>query len=93
MTPRVRAQSVTVREIGPMVSVDQLAPSTPALLTRPQVGRMPTRPQLAAGPRMEPPVSSPNDVAQRKPAVAEPLPVLDVPGLRAVSQGLRAGPK
>ena len=71
MTPNVSAQSVTVREMGPMVSVDQLAPSTPARLTRPHVGRMPTRPLLAAGPRIEPPVSSPRDVAHRNPAVAD----------------------
>src|ERR687895_2229659 len=89
----VKAQSETVREMGPMVSMDQQAPSTPYRLTRPQVGRSPTRPQLAAGPRMEPPVSSPREVAQRKVAVAAPEPVLEVPGLRSRSHGLRAGPK
>ena len=42
---------------------------------------------------MDPPVSSPRDVAHRNPAVADPEPVDDVPGLRSRSQGLQAGPK
>ena len=92
MAASVWAQSVTVREMGPAVSIDQLAPNTPCRLTRPKVGRMPTRPQKAAGPRMLPPVSSPREVAQRNAAVAAPEPLLEVPGLRPVSQGLRGRP-
>ena len=72
--------------------MDQLAPKTPWRLTRPKVGRMPTSPQNAAGPRMLPPVSSPREVAQRKADVAAPDPLLEVPGLRSVSQGLRGRP-
>ena len=75
-----------------MVSNDQPAPSTPKRLTRPQVGRRPTKPQLAAGPLIEPPVSSPSEVAHKRAAVAAPDPVLETPGLRARSQGFRAGP-
>ena len=41
---------------------------------------------------MEPPVSSPREVAQSRAAVAAPEPVLETPGLRSKSQGLRAGP-
>ncbi len=86
------AQSATVREMGPTVSMDQEAASTPWRLTRPQLGRMPTSPQKAAGPRMEPPVSSPREVAHRKAAVAAPEPLLEVPGLRDRSQGLCGRP-
>ena len=42
---------------------------------------------------MEPPVSSPKEVAQRKAAVAAPEPLLDVPGFRDRSQGLWGVPK
>ena len=38
-------------------------------------------------------MSSPKDVAQRWAAVAAPEPVLDVPGLRSRSHGLRAAPE
>ena len=92
MAASVCAQSVTVREIGPAVSIDQLAPNTPWRLTSPSVGRIPTNPQNDAGPRMLPPVSSPSDVAHRNVAVAAPEPLLDVPGLRRVSHGLRGRP-
>ena len=90
--PMVRAQSETVLDIGPIVSIDQQAPSTPYLLTLPHVGRRPTRPQLAAGPRIDPPVSSPNEVAHKNPEVAAPEPVLEVPGFLSMSQGFLAGP-
>src|SRR5919106_3374486 len=92
MAPKVIAQSKTVRERGPTVSMDQEAPNTPYRLTLPQLGRMPTSPQKAAGPRMEPPVSSPREVEHRKAAVAAPEPLLEVPGLRDRSQGLRGRP-
>ena len=92
MASSVLAQSTTVREIGPAVSIDQLAPNTPCLLTNPSVGRMPTKPQNAAGPRMLPPVSSPSEVAHKKAAVAAPDPLLEVPGFRRVSQGFRGRP-
>ena len=48
----------------------------------------PVMPQHAAGMRMEPPVSSPKEVAQRQAAVAAPEPLLEVPGFRSRSQGL-----
>ena len=92
MASRVMAQSDTVREMGPAVSIDHAAACIPYRLTRPQVGRMPTRPQKVAGPRMDPPVSSPREVAHRKAAVAAPEPLLEVPGLRSRSQGLRGRP-
>ena len=59
-------------------------------LTRPQVGLRPTNPHQAAGPRTEPPVSSPREVAHRKAAVAPPEPLLEPPVNRSRSQGLRA---
>ena len=42
--------------------------------------------------RMEPPVSSPKEVAHRKAAVAAPEPLLEVPGLRDKSQGFLGRP-
>ena len=88
----VIAQSCVVREIGPTVSIDHDAPNTPYRLTRPQLGRIPASPQKEAGPRMDPPVSSPSDVEHRKAAVAAPLPLLDVPGFRDRSHGFRGRP-
>ena len=40
---------------------------------------------------MEPPVSSPRDVAHRNAAVAAPEPLLDVPGFLEVSPGITRG--
>ena len=79
MAPRVIAASYTVLEIGPTVSILQTPRITPYRLTRPQLGRMPTSPHQVAGNRIEPPVSSPNDVAHRKAAVAAPEPLLEPP--------------
>jgi hypothetical protein len=92
MAPRVIAQSAVVLEMGPAASIDQEAASTPYLLTNPQVGRIPTNPQKDAGPRMDPPVSSPREVAHKKAAVAAPDPLLDVPGFRDKSHGFRGRP-
>ena len=63
----------------PAVSWDQTAGMTPYMLTRPQEGRSPTQLLLAAGRRMDPPVSSPKAPAQRPAAVAMPDPVLEPP--------------
>src|SRR4029450_781458 len=90
MACRVRAQSSTVRERGPMVSMDHRQGRSPCRLTRPQVGLRPTNPHQAAGPRTEPPVSSPREVAHMKAAVAPPEPLLEPPVNRSRSQGFRA---
>ena len=73
-----------------MVSMDHMPGLRPCRLTRPQVGLRPTNPHQAAGPRTEPPVSSPREVAHRKAAVAPPEPLLEPPVNRSRSQGLRA---
>ena len=70
---------------GPRTGHDPIAADpTP---TGPQAAR----PHQAAGRRIEPPVSSHNDVAHRKAAVADPEPALDPPVNRSRSHGLRLG--
>ena len=66
MALRVIAASSTVLEIGPIVSIDQTPRIRPWRLTLPQLGLRPTIPHQAAGPRIEPPVSSPRELAQRE---------------------------
>ena len=89
MAWKVRAQSSAECEIGPTVSIDQETPATPRRLTSPHVGRRPVSPLQAAGIRVDPPVSSARDVAQRNAAVAAADPLLEMPGFRDRSQGLR----
>ena len=60
--------------------------------TVPYVGFTPTRPHNAAGWRMLPPVSLPNEAAAKPAATAAALPPLEPPGTRDVSSGLRVGP-
>src|SRR5262245_7613903 len=90
MACRVRAQSSTVRERGPMVSMDRMAGRRPCRLTRPQEALRATAPRQAAGPRTDPRVSAPREVAHRKAAVAPPEPLLEPPVKRSRSQGFRA---
>src|SRR6516164_733032 len=54
---------------------------------------MPTAPTRHAGWRIEPPVSLPSAHGARRAATAAALPPDEPPGVRAVSHGLRAGPK
>ena len=56
---------------------------------RPNVGFIATRPLLLPGWRTEPPVSVPIESRPIEAAVAEPEPLLEVPGLRDGSQALR----
>src|SRR5437660_9502366 len=69
------AQSSTVRQIGPILSIDQLRAIAPFLLTRPYVGRSPVTPHRVEGETIEPHVSvpmanptSPAEVAEADPA-------------------------
>src|SRR5438128_892719 len=48
---------------------------------------MPLIPQYAAGPRIEPPVSVPRPPRMSPAATAAPVPVLEPPGVRAMSHG------
>src|SRR4051812_9296625 len=53
---------------------------------------MPTIPHMAAGCRMDPPVSEPSDSGVRPAATATAEPPLDPPGTRSDAQGFLAGP-
>ncbi len=72
--------------------MDQDAPNTPCRETLPNEGRIPANPQKAAGPLMEPPVSSPNTKALKSAAAAMPDPLLEVPAFLVISQGFLGNP-
>ena len=93
MTSSSRAQSSTVRAIGPTVSTDQESGTIPRVGTRPVEGRMPETPQNAVGMRIEPAVSVPSVPGTRPAAAAAALPPLEPPVARPSSQGLQARPK
>ena len=76
------AASMTVRVIGPMVSVVGFAGIIPKRLTSCRVGRKPTSDATAAGPRIEPPVSSPMPIMPRLAATPTPVPPEEPLGLR-----------
>ena len=73
---------MTVRAMGPMVSCVGLAGSIPWRLTSCSVGRRPTRPLTAAGPRTDPPVSSPIPTRPKFAATPAPDPPEDPLGFR-----------
>jgi len=60
---------------------------------RPRVGFSPTSPQHDAGMRIEPPPSAAWASGSMPAATAAAAPPLEPPGVRAVSHGLRTGPK
>ena len=60
---------------------------------QPELGFRPTIPQYAAGNRIEPAVSVPSAAKHMPTATAAAAPEDDPPVIRAVSQGLRTGPK
>src|SRR5712692_1655581 len=74
MALKTRAQSSTVRHIGPILSIDQLNAIAPFLLTRPYVGLRPVVPHRVEGETIEPQVSVPIENATRPAAVAEAEP-------------------
>ena len=80
-----RAASRTVRVIGPSVSLDGLAGIMPKRLTSGRVGRRPTSAWTAAGPRIDPPVSSPMPTIPKLAAMPAPVPPDEPLGLRAGS--------
>src|SRR5690606_9252413 len=59
MTERTMALSRADREIGPILSIDQLSAMAPCRLTRPKVGRSPVTPFRVEGETIEPRVSVP----------------------------------
>src|SRR4051794_33360699 len=92
MTLKTMAQSSTVRQMGPSLSMDQLKAITPVRLTRPYVGRRPVTPHGSRGERREPCFSEPMAKGTRPADVAEAGPAEEPlePCLR--SQGLRVMP-
>src|SRR5437764_11220941 len=84
------AQTSTVRQMGPILSIDQERAMAPVRGTRPKVGRRPVTPTREDGDEMEPSVSVPIAKAQHPAAVAadEPAEEPDEPCV-AGRQGLR----
>src|SRR5262249_7090392 len=56
------------------------------------VGLRPTIPHIAAGCRMDPPVSDPSAAGTTRAATAAAEPPLDPPGVRSSAHGFRTGP-
>src|SRR5690349_7927269 len=77
---------------GPTWSSELANAITPNRDTRPYVGFIPTQPTIAAGCRIEPPVSVPSAPATIRAAIAAALPPEDPPGDRDRSHGFRVGP-
>src|SRR2546421_11468768 len=67
---RTKAQSSTVRQIGPILSSDQQSAIAPRRETRPNVGRRPVTPHAVQGETIEPYVSVPTPKATIPAAVA-----------------------
>src|SRR3954465_15145518 len=86
------AQSSTARQIGPILSIDQLRAMAPVRGMRPKVGRSPVTPTRVDGDEMEPRVSvpiakatHPADVAEDEPADEPDEPCVKRQGLRVRS--------
>ena len=71
----------------------QDSPTSGPVGVRPRVGFRPKNPQADEGMRIEPPPSPPEAIGTMRAATAAPDPPEEPPGVRSVSQGLRAGPK
>jgi len=84
--------SATVRARGPTWSSVQLSGTIPSQGSSPLVGFNPTQPQMAAGMRIDPPVSVPIDAQPMPAATAAADPPLEPPADRVVSHGFRTGP-
>src|SRR5262245_24928087 len=87
-----RAASRTVRVIGPTVTLVGVAGIMPWRLTSGTVGRNPTRFPTDAGPRIEPPVSSPIPIAAKFAATPDPVPPEEPLALRAGAYACLMGP-
>src|SRR5215468_499193 len=92
MASSTRAVSLTVHAIGPIVSLDGDAGIMPNRLTSGVVGRRPTRLPCDAGPRTEPPVSSPIPTAPKFAATPMPVPQDDPLAKKAGSYALWQSP-
>ena len=92
MTASARAQSATLRAIGPIESSVDDSGNAPSSGMRFCVGLKPTMPQNAAGMRVEPPVSEPMAMSHMPSATATAAPDDEPPGMRARSAGLPGVP-
>ena len=95
MHDNINAVSSTVRAIGPGVSKDDANATQPQREHRPYVGFMPTKPVMAAGKRIEPPVSVPVAAIANPDATADVEPPDEPPAVRRFSifHGLIGAPK
>ena len=89
------AVSSTVRAIGPGVSKEDANAIQPQREDRPYVGFIPTSPVMAAGKRIEPPVSVPVAAIAKPPATADVEPPDEPPAVRFLSicHGFTGAPK
>src|SRR5262245_32587771 len=92
MTPNTMLASFTVRHRIPGRSLVSEAGIMPPRLTKLCVATTPTRLLLAAGLRVDGPVSSPIAHITRFAATAAPEPPLERPALRIVQYGLQVVP-
>src|SRR5258708_26189596 len=74
MASRTSAQSSTVLQMGPSLSMLQESAIAPVRGTRPNDGRRPVQPQRVDGDEIEPSVSEPMLKATQPAVVAEPGP-------------------
>ncbi len=79
------AASVTSRAIGPVLSSCQSSGAMPAMLTSPRVGKTPTTALVAAGIRIELPVSVPVPSIAMFAVTVVTVPPDDPPGLNRTS--------
>src|SRR5215471_18938124 len=86
------AQSSTVRQMGPSLSMVQDRAMAPVRGTKPKLGRRPVVPQRVEGEEIEPSVSDPMAKATQPEAVAEAEPADDPLEPCLVFQGLRVMP-
>src|SRR3981189_3092749 len=70
MASRTSAQSSTLRQMGPILSMLHASAIAPVRGTRPNVGRRPVTPQRVEGDEMEPCVPAPRANPTSPPAVA-----------------------
>src|SRR5205807_5029211 len=92
ITPSMIATSVTVRHIGPAVSLLCAIGIIPSCETSPTVGLSPTLRLLPEGQTTEPSVSIPTEAAQRLAAAATAEPELDPHGSKLSRYGSRVKP-
>src|SRR5579871_4638339 len=92
MASSTRAQSSTLRQMGPSLSMLQESAIAPVRGTKPKVGRSPVQPQRVEGEEIEPSVSEPILNATQPAAVAEAGPAEEPLDPCFGFQGLRVLP-